>query len=311
MDRVASPPEGRVAPALHGWLTIDKPVGMTSTRAVAIVKRLTGAAKVGHGGTLDPLATGVLPMALGEATKTVAYVMDGAKSYEFRVKWGAATNTDDAEGEITLESSVRPGRADIEAVLGEFEGEIEQTPPAFSAIKIGGRRAYALARAGAPPELAPRRVQIHRLALLENATETAEFLVECGKGTYVRALARDLARRLGTAGHVVSLRRTRAGPFSLDSAISLESEALLSHSARLADVLLPVETALADIPALVLSGNDAVRLRHGQAIPLRGQCVPASHSPEGSVCVMADGRPVALARVAGGVIRPLRVFNWT
>jgi len=306
-----TPPKGVVRRAIHGWLTLDKPAGISSARAVAAVKRLTGAAKAGHGGTLDPLATGVLPIALGEATKTVAFVMDGPKSYEFRVRWGAATATGDTEGEITQESPVRPGAAGIEAVLSSFEGEIEQVPPAFSAIKTGGRRAYALARAGETPVLAPRRVRIHRLALVAHTEDTADFELDCGKGTYVRALARDLAQRLGTVGHVALLRRTRSGPFGLGSAISLESEALLSHSARLADVLLPVETALADIPALVLTGNDASRLRNGQAITVRGECVPASVTPEGTVCVMADDRPVALARVSDGQIRPLRVFNWT
>ncbi len=306
-----SAPEGGARAAIHGWLSIDKPAGISSARAVAIVKRLTGARKAGHGGTLDPLATGVLPVALGEATKTVAFVMDGRKSYEFRVKWGTATTTDDTEGEITQESPVRPGRAEIAAALRDFEGEIEQRPPIFSAIKTGGRRAYALARAGETPDLKPRLVHVHRLALLANTSETADFEVDCGKGTYVRALARDMALHLGTVGHVAGLRRTRAGPFGLDTAISLESEDLLGHSARLADVLLPVEAALADIPALVLTGNDASRLRSGQAIPVRSECVPVSAIPEGSVCVMADGRPVALARVSGGQIRPLRVFNWT
>ena len=306
-----TPPKNVERRAIHGWLTIDKPAGVSSARAVAIVKRLTGARKAGHGGTLDPLATGVLPVALGEATKTVAFVMDGRKTYEFRVKWGAATTTDDAEGEITEESPVRPTRADIAAVLPDFEGKIEQIPPIFSAIKTGGRRAYALARAGETPDLKPRLVDIQRLTLAESGADTADFVVDCGKGTYVRSLARDLAVRLGTVGHIDRLRRTRAGPFGLNTAISLESEALLSHSPRLADVLLPVEAALADIPALVLTGNDASRLCNGQAIPLPGQCVPASATPEGSVCVMANGRPIALARVSGGQARPLRVFNWT
>ena len=287
---------------MHGWLNIDKPAGLSSAQAVARVKRLTGAAKAGHGGTLDPLATGVLPVALGEATKTTAYVMDGAKAYRFSVGWGEARSTDDLEGEVTQTSDVRPERSEIEAALREFEGDLSQVPPAYSAIKVAGERAYRLSRAGAPPDLAPRTVRIDRLSLLGCERDSAEFEVECGKGTYVRALARDLARRLGTVGHVASLRRTKAAAFTEKTAISLDYVAELSHSARLVEALLPVETALADIPALALTETDATRLRQGQYIQVPG-------TEDGTVCVMAEGRPVALARVSGGEVQPVRVFN--
>ncbi len=287
---------------MHGWLNIDKPSGLSSAQVVARVKRATGAAKAGHGGTLDPLATGVLPVALGEATKTAAYVMDGAKAYRFSVCWGEARSTDDLEGEVTETSEARPERAQIEAVLEEFEGALTQVPPVYSAIKVSGERAYRLSRAGAPPVLAPRTVRIDRFSLLGCGRDLAEFEVECGKGTYVRALARDLARRLGTVGHVASLRRTKAAGFTEKTAISLDYVVELSHSARLVEALLPVETALADIPALALTESDATRLR-------RGQCIQVPGTEDGTVCVMAEGRPVALARVIGGEVQPVRVFN--
>jgi tRNA pseudouridine55 synthase len=287
---------------INGWLNIDKPAGLSSAAVVARVKHATGARKAGHGGTLDPLATGVLPIALGEATKTVAYVMDGTKAYRFTARWGEARSTDDLEGEVTETSEKRPSAAEIKAVLSEFEGEISQVPPVYSAIKVAGRRAYSLAREGNPPELAARSVRVDRLSMLSNGPDWAEFEVECGKGTYVRSLARDLARRLGSVGHIIVLRRTKAAGFSEKTAISLDSVAELSHSARLVEALLPVETALADIPALALTGIDANRLR-------RGQCVQVSGTEDGTVCVMADGRAVALARVAGGEVQPVRVFN--
>lgn len=288
--------------AINGWLNVDKPAGLSSAAVVARVKYATGARKAGHGGTLDPLATGVLPIALGEATKTVAYVMDGTKSYRFSVRWGEARSTDDLEGEVVETSETRPNAAEIEGVLDEFEGDIVQIPPVYSAITVGGRRAYRLAREGNPPELAPRTVRIERLSLLDNGDDWAEFEVECGKGTYVRSLARDLAHRLGGVGHIIALRRTKAAVFLEKTAISLDYVTELSHSARLVEALFPVETALADIPALAMTGTDANRLR-------RGQCVQVSGTEDGTVCVMADGRAVALARVAGGEVQPVRVFN--
>ena len=299
--------------AVHGWMVIDKPAGMTSAAAVGKARRLTGAAKVGHGGTLDPLATGVLPLAFGEATKTVAWAMDGAKVYRFTVRWGEARATDDAEGAVTAESDARPTIEEIEFVLPRFIGEIDQVPPVYSAVKVGGRRAYALARDNQPVDLPPRPVVIHRLELIGAPdADHAEFEAESGKGTYMRSLARDLAVAVGTVGHIEKLRRTRVGPFAEEDAISLEKLAALGHSAPLADYLLPVETALDGIPALVLTEAEARRLQRGQPLPV----LPiASRSPltdiaQGAVvCAMAEGRLVALARIRGGEIRPLRVLN--
>lgn len=298
---------------MHGWIVIDKPQGLSSSAVVGRVKRLTGAAKVGHAGTLDPLATGVLPMALGEATKTVAYLMDGRKSYRFTVRWGEARDTDDAEGALTAESEARPTESEILAVLSRFRGLIEQVPPAFSAIKVGGRRAYELARRDAAPVLAARTVQIHDLTLKAMPDrDHAEFEAVSGKGAYMRSLARDLALALRTVGHVSALRRTAVGPFHESQAISLDKLESLGHSAPLSGHLLPVETVLDDIPALALTEREARKLSHGQAIPV----LPvASRSPfknigQGDVVrAMVEGRLVALAKIKGGEIRPFRVIN--
>ena len=298
---------------IHGWLVVDKPAGMTSAGAVAKVRRLTGAEKVGHAGTLDPLATGVLPLAFGEATKTVSYVMDDSKDYNFTVRWGEARASDDGEGEVTAVSQVRPSEAEIKAVLDRFTGTIDQVPPVYSAIKVDGRRAYALARADAAPELQPRRVRIDSLALLAIPdADHAQFEAVTGKGAYMRSLARDMALALGTVGYVAALRRTRVGPFTEALAISLDNMEELGHSAALLDRLLPVETALDDIPALALTEAEAQDLRHGRPVPV----LPvASRSPlknvaqDAVVCAMAGGKPVALARIKGGEIRTLRVLN--
>jgi len=298
---------------IHGWLVVDKPAGMTSAGAVAKVRRLTGAEKVGHAGTLDPLATGVLPLAFGEATKTVSYVMDDSKDYNFTVRWGEARASDDGEGEVTAVSQVRPSEAEIKAVLDRFTGTIDQVPPVYSAIKVDGRRAYALARADAAPELQPRRVRIDSLALLAIPdADHAQFEAVTGKGAYMRSLARDMALALGTVGYVAALRRTRVGPFTEALAISLDNIDVLGHSAALLDRLLPVETALDDIPALALTEAEAQDLRHGRPVPV----LPvASRSPlknvaqDAVVCAMAGGKPVALARIKGGEIRTLRVLN--
>ncbi|MBI3113918.1 MAG: tRNA pseudouridine(55) synthase TruB [Rhodospirillales bacterium] len=298
---------------IHGWIVIDKPPGLSSSAVVGRVKRLTGAAKVGHAGTLDPLATGVLPMALGEATKTVAYLMDGRKAYRFTVRWGEARDTDDAEGAVTAISDARSTQAEIEAVLGRFRGSIEQVPSAFSAIKVGGRRAYALARGDAAPALSARTVQIHDLTLKAMPDrDHAEFEAVSGKGAYMRSLVRDLAVALGTVGHVAALRRTAVGPFHESQAISLDKLESLGHSAPLSGHLLPVETVLDDIPALALTEREARKLSHGQAIPV----LPvASRSPfknigQGDVVrAMVEGRLVALAKIKGGEIRPFRVIN--
>ena len=289
--------------AIHGLLVIDKPQGLTSAAVVAKVRRASGAAKVGHGGTLDPLATGVLPLALGEATKTVSYVMDGTKAYSFMVAWGEARDTDDSQGAVTERSESRPSAAAVAAALPAFVGTIEQLPPAYSALKIDGRRAYALARAGQEVQLAPRRVRVDSLKLVACPDpDHARFELICGKGTYVRALARDLGRRLGSFGHVVEIRRTRVGDFSEGQAISLAKLDELRHSSALDSAILPVETALADIPALALTGSQAERLRHGQAIRVL-------NIADGICRTMTDGRLVALAEANDGEVRPLRVFN--
>ena len=298
---------------VHGWLIVDKPRGLTSTQVVGQVRRIFDAQKVGHGGTLDPLATGVLPIALGEATKTVSYAMDGKKSYRFTLRWGQATDTDDAEGEVVEESAERPGEAEIRAVLPGFLGLIDQVPPTFSAIKVAGQRAYNLARNRQPVELASRPILIHDLTLLQaDDRDHATFEARSGKGAYMRALARDLGRTLGTCAHIVALRRTAVGPFLEADAISLESLQGLRHSAAASEVLLPVETALDDIPALALSESEASRLRSGQAVSLlaranRDRICELTHGS--IVCAMWASKPVALARYEAGELRPVRVLN--
>ncbi len=298
---------------VHGWLVIDKPLGLTSAAVVAKARRALEAEKAGHGGTLDPLATGVLPIAFGEATKTVAYVMDGPKTYRFTVRWGEARSTDDAEGRVVATSLIRPSRAEIEAVLLEFTGLIRQVPPAYSAIKVDGQRAYDLARADAAPELAPRTVEILSLRLVDQPDpDHAVFEVTSGKGAYMRSLARDLARRLGTAGHIAALRRVAVGPFREEQAISLERLMALGHSAAAFEALLPIETVLDDIPALPLTVEEADRLRRGQAIPLikRADLARVERlEPGTTVFATCAGRPVALTRFEAGSLKPVRVLN--
>ncbi len=298
---------------LNGWIAIDKAQGMTSTAVVTQVRRITGAAKAGHGGPLDPMATGVLPIALGEATKTVSYVMDGAKSYTFRIRWGQDTDTDDAEGQVIAESAVRPTAAAVEAALAAFQGEIQQVPPRYSAIKIAGQRAYALAREGEEVELKARTVRIDSFRLTEMVDDDhADFAVQSGKGTYMRSLARDLAAMLGTRGHLCRLRRTSCGPFHESAAISLDNLDQLVHGSASANYLLPVETALDDIPALALTDAEARRLQSGQAVSLlrlAGRAPLSQLSPDGTVRAMAEGRLVALARIEDGEVRPVRVLN--
>ena len=297
---------------VHGWVVLDKPVGMTSTHAVSVVKRLFSAKRAGHAGTLDPLASGCLPIALGEATKTVPFVMDGRKGYLFTVRWGEERDTDDAEGRVVATSATRPHAEAIAALLPHFTGTIAQTPPKFSAIKIDGERAYDLAREGEAVELQSRPVDIHRLDLIEIAdADHAVFAAECGKGTYVRALARDMGQALGALGHVCALRRIMVGPFREIDLISLEQLQALCHraaagEASFADALMPVETALDDIPALAVSRADAARLQRGQAVLLRGRDAPIFR---GTVYVTAAGHLVALAEVDRGEIVPKRVFN--
>ena len=298
---------------IHGWLVLDKPLGMSSSRAVAAVRRLLGAEKVGHGGTLDPLATGVLPIALGEATKTVAWAMAGRKIYRFMLRWGEARATDDAEGRVTAESAVRPDAAAIEAALPRFQGVISQRPPVFSALKIGGERAYDLAREGEPVALAPRPVAVDVLRLLGRPDrDHAELEAVVGKGTYIRALARDLGEALGTHAHITALRRLSVGRFGLERAISLANLATLGHSAAASGHLLPIETALDDIPALALTETEAHRLRCGQTVtPLRpsDQARIDQLGDGTTVCATSGGKLVAVAEIAAGGLRPVRVLN--
>jgi tRNA pseudouridine55 synthase len=298
---------------VNGWIILDKPAGMSSSQAVGAVKRIMDVAKAGHGGTLDPLATGVLPIALGEATKTVSYAMEGSKSYRFTVCWGESRTTLDGEGDITETSTVRPTRDDIVGALPEFTGDIKQIPPIFSAIKVDGQRAYKLAREDKNVELKPRTVSVHHIELVDMPdADHATFVTDCGKGTYVRSLARDIACTVGTIGYVSELCRTRVGPFDESTAISLEKLKTLGHSAPPDEVILPVETVLDDIPALALTEGETRRLRHGQSVPALPVATrsPLTGIEQGDVvCAMNKGQLVALVQVAGGEIRPVRVLN--
>jgi tRNA pseudouridine55 synthase len=296
---------------IHGWLVLDKPRGISSTQAVTKVRHCFGAAKAGHAGTLDPIATGVLPIALGEATKTVPFAVEGSKTYRFTVRFGAGTDTDDAEGTVIATSEHRPKRQEIEAMLPRFIGEISQVPPRYSALKVGGARAYDLARGKQEFELAPRQAFVGSLKLIDMPDrETSIFEAECGKGTYIRALARDLGKALGSLAHVTELRRTRVGAFSEKDAIPLAKLEGLGHIAAGRDALLgtlrPVETALDDIPALAISGQDAARLKRGQPVLLRGRDAPILKGP---VYATSRGTLVAVGEVSQGELRPTRVFN--
>jgi tRNA pseudouridine55 synthase len=297
----------RVKRPVHGWLVLDKPLGMTSTQAVGKVRWLFEAEKAGHGGTLDPLATGLLAIALGEATKTVAFAMDGAKTYRFEVAWGEERTTDDLEGTPTNTSSNRPSRDSIESILNMYIGDIIQTPPAFSAIKIGGERAYNLAREGKNPDPAPRPVRIDRLQLVDMP---GTFEVSCGKGTYVRSLARDLGRSLSCYGHVTALRRTRLGPFAETDAISLERLEELRHKPpggnAMDGVLRPIATVLDGIPALAVDRSQAQRLRQGQFVLLRGANAPIAAD---AILVTEDGNPLGICCIEQGALKPKRLFN--
>ena len=293
--------------ALHGWLILDKPLGITSAGGVARVKRTLRElgypkTKIGHGGTLDPLATGVLPIALGEATKLAGRMLNATKAYRFTVAWGTATATDDLEGAVTATSDVRPDAAAIAAVLPQFTGPIRQTPPAYSALKVDGERAYKLARAGETVELASRDLTIHALDLIDTTPDSATFAVTCSKGTYVRSLVRDLALALGTVGHVSMLRRTQAGPFGLDRAIMLDKLAALTQDA-LEQAVLPLTAGLDDIPAFAVSPEAALALRQGRALPGH----PAFHG----LYLATDGPvPVALVDITSAAIRVVRGFNF-
>jgi tRNA pseudouridine55 synthase len=303
----------KLVPALHGWLVVDKPAGLSSAAVVAKVRRAGAGTKAGHAGTLDPLATGVLPVALGEATKTVAFAMDGRKRYRFAVRFGEQRDTDDAEGAVIAESPVRPDRETLEAVLPRFRGAFDQVPPVFSAVKIGGQRAYALARAQTPVALAPRAVIVDRIALIERPdADHAVFEVDAGKGVYMRSLARDLALACGTVGHVAWLRRLAVGPFTEAQAVALARIEALASADDLQRLLLPVSTALADIPALALTAAEAQRLREGRpvaALPVARRSSFQGIARDTVVCAMTEGKPVALVEIRGGEIRPVRVLN--
>ncbi len=303
---------------VHGWLVLDKPLHMTSTQAVGAVRRAFNAQKAGHAGTLDPLATGILPIALGEATKTVPFAVDGEKAYRFTVRWGAETTTDDTEGSITATSDNRPSADAIRALLADFRGDIQQVPPAFSAIKVDGERAYDLARDGQVVVLDARTVTINRFDLVEQIDEaTSVFEAECGKGTYVRALARDMGRMMGCYGHVIALRRTRVGPFDESNCVTMAQITAAVGNADPADIsdrdfgpvlrlLSPVEMALAELPELLVSQADAQSLVRGQAILIRGRDAPILSGP---AYATSKGRLIALGELDRGALHPTRVFN--
>jgi tRNA pseudouridine55 synthase len=299
---------------INGWIILDKPQGITSAHAVARIKRILDAAKVGHGGTLDPLATGLLPIALGAATKTVPYIMDGTKLYRFTLKFGEARDSDDADGAVVATSDVRPDDAAIRAALSAFRGSIMQVPPAFSAIKVNGERAYDLARQGAPPALAARPAQIDRFELVERVdADHAVFEVASGKGVYMRSLARDLAQALGAVGHIAVLRRLAVGPFTIERAVTLDKLAEMGQEAGAdPNFVLSVTTALADIPALALTSREIADLKQGLAISLvtlMGRIPEAANPDDGLVRLMAEESCVALGRMAEGLLRTERFLQ--
>lgn len=297
---------------ISGWLAIDKPLGMSSSQVVGKVRRILNAQKAGHGGTLDPLATGILPIALGEATKTSAWVMDGRKAYEFTVKLGEATTTEDTEGDVIETSDHRPSADEIKALLPQFTGDIDQVPPRYSALKIDGQRAYKLARDGQEVEMKSRRVTIYSIELIDMPdADHAAFLVHCGKGTYVRSLGRDIAKAAGSCGHISLLRRVVCGPFNESNAISLGKLEDSVHIAPQSDYLLPIETALDDVPALALTEDEENQIRHGQPITPSDPALKAL-APTGSidlVLAQREGHLIALSTVENGILRSLRVIN--
>jgi len=303
-------PRGR---ALDGWLIVDKPAGLTSTDVVNRVRRWFDAQKAGHGGTLDPLATGLLPVAFGAATKTVPYIMDGTKLYRFTLRWGESRDSDDADGAITGTSDVRPTDEQIAAALPAFRGDIMQVPPVFSAIKVAGERAYDMAREGRAPVLEPRPARVDRFELVEHIdADRSVFEVQSGKGVYMRSLARDLALACGTLGHIAALRRLRVGPFTETQAIPLDKLVRAEDTPPTSpDFLLPVVTALADIPALALTEAEAFGLSHGQAInlvDLMGR-IPRAADPDGGLArAMAGNRVIGLCRLEDGWLKPERLL---
>jgi len=295
---------------IHGWVNFDKPLGMTSTQAVGKVRWLYSAQKAGHAGTLDPLATGILPIALGDATKTVPFMVDAVKAYKFTLTWGENTDTLDAEGDITEKSDVRPERAAIESALPNFVGVITQTPPRYSAIKIDGKRAYDLARSGEFVEMKSRQVRVDSVEIINCTAESVTLAVGCGKGTYIRSIARDLANTLGACGHVTMLRRTRVGPFTPDTAFTLDALENLCDTDGVSRALRPVETVLDDIPVLALTENDAEHMKHGRAIaaPPNFITIPDADDLHWALAMYGE-KAVALCHVSGGMVSPKRVFN--
>lgn len=304
---------------LHGWINLDKPLGMTSTQAVGKVKRILNVKKAGHAGTLDPLASGILPIAIGEATKTVSFLQDREKSYEFEITWGEFRDTDDGEGTVIQTSDVRPTVESIQNALSAFIGTIEQVPPKYSAIKIQGERAYDLARDGVDFEISARKVHVYDLVLIESQAETATLRMVCGKGTYVRSLARDLALELGTCGYISKLRRLHVGPMDQENAISFDKLSEIVDNKDALEALLPITTALDDIPALPLSDNEASRLRNGQKLifasrpdieRLNGHGIDHLTAKDIiSLAVANDGKPLGLIRINGVSAKPERLFN--
>ena len=299
---MSKPRSNRVA--VDGWVILDKPLGMTSTHAVSRLKRIFNAKKAGHAGTLDPLASGILPVAFGEATKTVPFVQDGEKAYRFTVRWGVETDSDDSDGKPVETSNMLPGVDQVVQALPNFIGTILQRPPAFSAIKIAGERAYDLARDGEIVEIEPRPVTINSLELVDSTEDTATLEAQCGKGTYVRAIARDLGRMLGCFGHVIALRRTRVGPFTEADVTTFEE--LEASAEAAAQNMRAVEAGLSELPCIVVDRNSAARLRRGQSILLRGRDAPAEGEKVYAAC---DGEPVAFGAVTAGELVPARVFN--
>jgi tRNA pseudouridine55 synthase len=299
---------------VSGWVVLDKPYDLGSTSAVGRVRRAFNAQKAGHAGTLDPLATGVLPIALGEATKTVPFLVEADKTYRFMVAWGSTTASFDGESAITATSDVRPSRQAVEAVLPDFVGEIDQVPPDFSAIRVDGQRAYDLAREGVEMDLKSRKVVIHEARVTAQPdADHVEIEISCGKGTYVRAIVRDLAEKLGACGHVSALRRTRVGAFDEARAITLELLEDLVHKGRGLEALLPVETALDDIPGLAVTAEDAFRLSQGRGIVLLPRQVETLRTlldgASRTVLAKHGSQAVAICEMRAGQLSPVRVFN--
>lgn len=300
---------------LHGWLNLDKPQGITSTQAIGRVRRILNAQKLGHAGTLDPLATGILPIALGEATKTIQFAQDRDKVYSFTVQWGAATTTDDSEGAVIKTSDKRPTEAEINALLPRFIGDIEQIPPQFSAIKIDGERAYDLAREGQAVDIKARPVTVYELHMTAFRPDSADFELHCGKGTYVRSIARDLGEITGSYGHVTALRRLAVGGFSTENSITLDIFEKMVLSSAPDQVLLPVETVLDDIPALAMTGEEITRIRQGQTIKFLSRpdhdrlSVAGVDEATDLILAIGDNKPIALLQKDGIALHPVKVFN--